>query len=54
MDNCKLYLYNADDVFKGQYWSRSPKKVRKYLRRLLGLITYLRIRKYIVIKEAVE
>ena len=54
MDSCKLYLYNADNVFKGQYWARSPKEVRKYLRRLLGSVIYLRIRKYIVIEEAVE
>lgn len=54
MDNCKLYVYNADDIFKGQYWAHSPKEVRRYLRRLLGLVTYLRICKYIVIEEAVE
>lgn len=54
MKEIKVYRYNADNVFKGQYCAASPKGVRKYLRRLLGLVTYLRIRKYLVIEEVVN
>ena len=50
----KVYRYNADNIFKGQYCATSPKGVRRYLRRLFGLATYLRIRKYLVIEEAVD
>ena len=54
MKEIKVYCYNADNVFRGQYCATSPKGVRRYLRKLLGLVTYLRIRKYLVIEEAVE
>lgn len=54
MKEIKVYRYNADNIFKGQYCATSPRGVRKYLRRLFGLGTYLRIRKYIVIEEAVD
>lgn len=54
MKETKVYRYNADNIFKGQYCATSPKGVRKYLRRLLGLAIYLRIRKYLVIEEAVD
>ena len=54
MKEIRVYHYNADNVFRGQYCATSLKEVRRYLRRLLGLVTYLRIRKYLVIEEAVE
>lgn len=50
----KIYRYNADDIFKGQCCATSPKDVRRFLRRLLGLTAYLRIRKYLIIEEAVD
>lgn len=54
MKEIKVYYYNADNVFRGRYCATSPKGVRRYLRRLFGLATYLRIRKHLVIEEAVE
>ena len=54
MKEIKVYRYNADDIFKGQYCATSPKGVRRYLRHLFGLKIYLRIRKYLIIEEAVE
>jgi hypothetical protein len=54
MKEIKVYRYNADNIFKGQYCATSPKGVRRYLRRLFGLRTYLLIRKHLVIEEAVD
>ena len=54
MKEVKVYRYNADNIFSGQYCATSPKGVRRYLRRLFGLGAYLRIRKYLVIEEAVD
>ena len=54
MKEIKVYCYNVDNFVKGQYCATSPKGVRRYLRRLFGLATSLRIRKYLVIEEAVD
>jgi hypothetical protein len=54
MKQVKIYEYNADNFIKGRIATSSPRRVSKHLRRLLGLITYLKIRKYLTITEVEE
>lgn len=54
MKEVKVCRYNADNIFSGQYCATSPRGIRRYLRRLFGLGTYLRIRRHLVIEEAVD
>lgn len=51
---CAIYSYNADNFIRGQFATTSPRRVRRYLRRSLGLINYLRLRKYITITKVEE
>lgn len=51
MKNVKLYEYEADGFIKGRFMTYSPRRVRRHIRRLLGFINYMRIRKYLTIKE---
>ena len=51
MKNLKIYEYEADGFIKGRFVTYAPRRVRRHIRRLLGFITYMRIRKYLTIKE---
>ena len=51
MKQVKIYEYNADNFIKGRFATTSPKRVRRHLRRLFGLVVYLKIRKYLTITE---
>lgn len=51
MKNVKLYEYEADGFIKGRFMTYSPRRVRRHIRRLLGFINYMRVRKYLTIKE---
>ncbi len=51
MKNLKLYEYEADGFIKGRLMADTPRRVRRHIRKLLGFILYMRIRKYITIKE---
>lgn len=51
MKQVKIYEYNADNFVKGRFASYSPRGVRRYLRNLLGIVLYWKIRKYLTITE---
>lgn len=51
MKQIKIYEYNADNFIKGRFATYSPRRVRRYLRKLFGLVAYLKIRKYLTITE---
>ena len=54
MKQAKIYEYNADNFIKGRFTTYSPKRVRRFLRKQLGLGLYLKIRKYLIITEVEE
>ena len=48
----KQFEYSIDnDFMKGIFYTWNEKRVRKYLRQLLGWKLYFKVRKMIVIKE---
>lgn len=52
MKQIKRFEYSIDNNFmKGVFYARTERRVRIYLRRLLGWKLYFRVRKMIVIKE---
>ena len=52
MNSEKVYEYTIDNGFiKGQTIAHNEKEVRRFLRKLLGLKLYLRVRKIITIKK---
>jgi hypothetical protein len=51
MKRPKIYEYEIDGFMKGRFVTYSPHRVRRHIRKLLGFITYMRIRKYLTIKE---
>ena len=51
MQKVKIYEYNADNFIKERFATTSPRRVRRHLRKLFGLVTYLKIRKYLTITE---
>jgi hypothetical protein len=53
MKQIKQFEYSIDNGFiKGVFYTYNERRVRRYLRQLLGWKLYLQVRKYIVIKEA--
>lgn len=52
MKQLKQFEYSIDNGFvKGTFITWNEKRVRRYLRQLLGWKIYFRVRKMIVIKE---
>lgn len=51
MKQMKIYEYHADDFISGRFTTYSPRRVRKYLRTLLGFVLYWKIRKHLIITE---
>lgn len=52
MKQIKRFEYSIDNGFvKGVFCTWNERRVRKYLRKLLGWKLYLKVRKMIVIKE---
>lgn len=51
MKPIKTYEYNADNFIRGRLTAYSLRQAHKILRTMLGLTTYLKIRKRIVITE---
>ena len=55
MKQLKQFSYSIDnDFMQGMFFTWSERRVRRYLRRLLGWKLYLQVRKYIVITEVNE
>lgn len=51
MKQVKIYEYNADNFIRGRFATSSPRRVRRYLRNLLGFVLYWKIRKNLIITE---
>ena len=52
MEQIKKFEYSIDnDFMKGAFYTWNEKRVRRYLRQLLGWKLYFKVRKLIVIKE---
>ena len=51
MKQIKKFEYSIDNFMRGAFCTWNEKRVRKYLRKLLGWRLYFQVRKMIVIKE---
>jgi hypothetical protein len=51
MKQIKKFEYSIDNFVRGTFCTFNEKRVRKYLRRLLGWKLYFKVRKMIIIKE---
>jgi hypothetical protein len=54
MKRLKIYEYEIDGFMKGRFMTYAPHRVRRHIRSLIGFINYMRIRKYLTIKEVKE